>query len=285
MGPLLQQNFSNILLEPHHNGQLHSWNVAYQRILPGAFTAEVAYVGNRAKDDWGSENINAGYVVGADREGQPLFVKYGRTASTTVQVQDSRPNSEYRSMQVKIDRRMRNGLMVTNSYTLGRAWDFNNGTPAHPDRFERGVGRTSFDSLHNFTSSFVYMLPWGPQGTWLRDGALSKVLGDWQVTGLFSAASGTPINFTAGAAGLRAPNNSPNPERDGHAEGARWYRLERIVVRHVGLLGSRCRDVGQRSAKHAADRTGLCQSRRVDRENPSLWVTARRDPSGLLQRN
>ena len=80
----MQQNFGNILLEPHHNGQLHSWNVAYQRILPGAFTAEVAYVGNRAKDDWGSENINAGYVVGADRAGQPLFVKYGRMSKINV---------------------------------------------------------------------------------------------------------------------------------------------------------------------------------------------------------
>ena len=46
-GPLLTQNFTNVLLEPRHLGQLHSWNVAYQRTLPGAFTAEVAYVGNR----------------------------------------------------------------------------------------------------------------------------------------------------------------------------------------------------------------------------------------------
>ena len=142
--------------------------------------------------------------LGADRAGQPLFVKYGRTASTTVQVRDGRPDSKYHSMQIKVDRRMRDGLMMTNSYTLGRAWDYNNGTPAHPNRFERGVGRTAFDTLHNFTSSFAYMLPWGPQGSWLREGALGKVFGDWQITGLFSAASGTPIDFSASAAGLRA---------------------------------------------------------------------------------
>jgi hypothetical protein len=214
-GALLQQSFSNILLEPHHNGQLHSWNLAYQRTLPGAFTAEVAYVGNLARDPWSSENINAGFTVGADRAGQALFVKYGRTASTTVQVRDERPRSKYHSMQVKIDRRMRGGLQMTNSYTLGRAWDFSNNTPAHPNRFERGFGRTSFDSTHNFTSSFVYLLPIGPQGRWLREGALGKVLGDWQVTGLFSAASGTPINFTSSASGLRAPNNSQTPNVTG----------------------------------------------------------------------
>ena len=105
-------------------------------------------------------------------------------------------------MQVKVDRRMRNGLMVTNSYTLGRGWNYSDVAPAHPDRFQRGWGRTSFDVLHNYTGSFVYLLPWGPQGTWLREGVLSKVLGDWQVSGLFLAASGTPIDFTASAVRL-----------------------------------------------------------------------------------
>jgi Carboxypeptidase regulatory-like domain len=215
VGPLLTQGFNNTLLEARHFGRLHSWNVAYQRTLPGAFTAEVAYVGNRADDPWSGENINAGFVVGADRAGQPLFVKYGRTGSTTVQVQDERPTSKYHSMQVKVDRRMRGGLAVTNSYTLGRAWDFSNNTPAHPNRFERGYGRTGFDVTHNFTSSFTYLLPWGPQGTWLREGALGRVLGDWQITGLFSAISGTPIGFSASASGLRAPNNSQTPDVTG----------------------------------------------------------------------
>ena len=45
----------------------------------------------------------------------------------------------------------------------------------------------------------MYLLPWGPQGTWLRDGALGQVLGDWQITGLFSAISGSPIDFSASA--------------------------------------------------------------------------------------
>jgi hypothetical protein len=83
-GPLLSQTLSALLLEPHHNGQLRSWNVAYQRVLPGGFTAEVAYVGNRANDEWAGENINASHTLGADQAGQPLFVKFGRTATTTV---------------------------------------------------------------------------------------------------------------------------------------------------------------------------------------------------------
>ncbi len=28
------------------------------------------------------------------------------------------------------------------------------------------------------------MMPWGPDGKWMREGAIGKVLGDWQVTGV-----------------------------------------------------------------------------------------------------
>ena len=197
-------------------GTLHSFNVAYQRSLPGGFTAEIAYVGNRGHDILAAYNMNAGLVVGADRAGQPLFAQYQRTADTSNPVPSK---SEYNSMQVKVDRRMRNGLLVTNSYTLGRAYSYANGdgggtisTPADP---ERGYQRTTFDSTHSFVSSFVYMLPWGPDGKWVREGFLGKALGDWQVTGVISAISGTPIDFTASANALRAPGNSNTPNVTG----------------------------------------------------------------------
>jgi Carboxypeptidase regulatory-like domain len=205
------------VIDPNRTeGTLHSFNVAYQRTLPAGFTAEIAYVGNRGHGIMASYNMNAGHVVGADRAGQPLFTKWGRTADTS----DPQPvGSEYNSMQVKVDRRMRGGLLLTNSYTLARAYSYSNGdggptisTPADP---ERGWQRTTFDSTHSLVSSFVYLMPWGPDGKWLREGVVGKVLGDWQVTGVFSAISGTPIDFTANAAALRAPGNSQTPDATG----------------------------------------------------------------------
>jgi hypothetical protein len=62
-----------------------------------------------------------GLVVGADRAGQVLFNQFGRTGTTTAVVQDERPDRKYHSMQVKVDRRMRGGLAMTNSYHAG-AW-------------------------------------------------------------------------------------------------------------------------------------------------------------------
>ena len=205
------------VIDPNRTeGTLHSFNVAYQRTLPAGFTAEIAYVGNRGHDILASYNMNAGLVVGADNAGRPLFTKYGRTADTSNPVP---VGSEYNSMQLKVDRRMRGGLLLTNSYTLARAYSYSNGdgggtisTPADPIR---GWQRTTFDSTHSFVSSFVYQMPWGPDGKWLQEGVLGKALGDWQVTGVVSAISGTPIDFTASANGLRAPGNSNTPNATG----------------------------------------------------------------------
>jgi hypothetical protein len=200
-------------------GVLHSWNVAFQRELPGGFTGEVAYVGNRGQDIIARIDLNAGYTLGADNAGRPLFVQFGRTAGTTTTLP---VKSQYNSMQIKVDRKFRNGFLMTNSYTLGRGYNYfngdSNGTVETPADFERSWGRTSFDSTHSFTSSFVYLLPFGPNGKWMNEGLAGRILGDWQVSGIFAAISGTPINFTASNAGLRAPGNTQRPNVSGEPE-------------------------------------------------------------------
>jgi len=193
-------------------GILHSWNVAFQRELPWGFTGEIAYVGNRGQDLIARIDLNAGYTLGADNAGRPLFAQFGRTASTTT---TTPVKSQYNSMQIKVDRKFRNGFLMTNSYTLGRGYNYyngdSNGSIDTPADFERSWGRTSFDSTHSFTSSYVYLLPFGPQGKWLQEGLVGRILGDWQVSGIFAAISGTPINFFASNAGLRAPGNTQRP--------------------------------------------------------------------------
>ena len=62
-------------------GILHSWNVAYQRELPGDFTGEVAYVGNHGQDIIQRLDLNASYALGADNDGRPQFAPFGRTSS------------------------------------------------------------------------------------------------------------------------------------------------------------------------------------------------------------
>jgi hypothetical protein len=197
-------------------GALHSWNVAYQRELPWGFTGEVAYVGNRGQNIISSFNLNAGMTLGADQAGRPLNQQFGRTTDVNTWI---RVKNQYHSLQTKLDRRFSHGLLITTSYTLGRSWNYSNGDSnggiSTPIDIERAWGRTDFDRMHSFTQSFVYVLPWGPQGRWLTTGPASWVLGGWQVSGIFAAYSGLPINFTAAAATLRAPGNTQRPNASG----------------------------------------------------------------------
>jgi hypothetical protein len=161
-------------------------------------------------------NANAGMVLGADNGGRPQFAPFGRTAETTTWM---RSDTTYHSLQTKLDKRFANGILLMTSYTLGRSINYwqgdSNGGIVTPADIPRSRGRTEYDRLHSYVQSFVYMIPAGKQRRWLRSGPLSQVLGDWQVSGIFTAQSGIPINFTMNAATLRAPGNTQRPDASG----------------------------------------------------------------------
>jgi hypothetical protein len=188
--------------------KLHAWNVAIQRQLPWSLVAEVAYVGNVGRGivlpDY---NINAGLTPGADRAGQPYNQLYGRTANVLSWLPT---DTNYHSLQTKVDRKFRNGFLLTASYTLGRAINYSQETDIDtPADIERSKGRPDFDRTHVFAASFLWDTPFFREG----NGALHWVLGGWQLGGIFTAYSGTPVNFTASNATLRAPDNVQRPTR------------------------------------------------------------------------
>jgi hypothetical protein len=193
--------------------KLHSWNVALQRQLPWNLVGEVAYVGNVGKGITVTDyNINAGMVLGADNAGRPYNQLYGRTAD----VRDwFRGDTNYHSLQAKLDRRFRNGFMLTTSYTLSRAENYSDEAGiATPADVERTFGPAGFDRTHVFASSFIWDLPFFKQG----NGVAHWVLGGWQFSGIFTAYSGTPIDFTASGTTLRAPGNTQRPNVSGEPE-------------------------------------------------------------------
>jgi hypothetical protein len=191
-------------------GLLHSWNIAYQRQLPGNFTAEVAYVGNHGQDIIARLDLNAATVLGLNDAGRPQFAQFGRTGSTTAYLPFK---TKYNAMQVKVDRRFKNNFLITNSYTLGRGYNYNTGDDNQnigtPANIELSWGRQVNDRLHTYNSSFVYGLPFK------HDGALGWVLNGWNIAGLFTAQSGTALDIRANGALLRAPGNQQRPNQNG----------------------------------------------------------------------
>jgi hypothetical protein len=216
--PAALRNASYFHVRPDmHEGSLHSFNLAFQRELPARFTFDLAYVGNRGHDVQTQFNENAATVVGLPgNNGRPLFLPFGKSADVTTWIGTK---TEYNSLQAKLDRRFSNGLLVTSSYTLGRGMSYVNGdsntTIATPADIQRSWARTDQDRLHSLVESFLYQLPFGPDRKWLRDGLMSHVLGGWQLSGIVTFQSGSPIGITMSNATLNAPGNTQRPDVSG----------------------------------------------------------------------
>ena len=195
-GTALHNATLDVISPDLREGTLHSWNVAFQRELPFGMTADIAYVGNRGVDLVMDVDTNASLVFGSGNAGRPQFATFNRTGNTRTRTNLGK--SEYNALQVKLDRRFRNGILITNSYTLSRSMDYVNENTgiATPIDFSKSWGRSNFDRTHNYVATAIYELPWGPNKPWLNDGPVASVLGGWQLSGVLIVQSGLPLTIT-----------------------------------------------------------------------------------------
>jgi outer membrane receptor protein involved in Fe transport len=179
-------------------GYSHQYNVAVQREIPGGFLVEAAYVGSQGNNLPFSANINQ-----ARADGTPApYPDLG-----DVGVVKALGDSSYHSGQFKLERRFSQGVFVLATYTWSKSID----TLTSPSRGAGGVqnvfdpaqnrGLSDWDVPHRFALSYVWELPYGKGRRWGSDaGAITEaLLGNWQMTGIFAARSGTPANVTVGS--------------------------------------------------------------------------------------
>jgi hypothetical protein len=206
-GNLLNSTF-DVISPDLHEGTLRSWNVAFQRQLPFSLTADIAYVGSEGVDLVMDLDTNAGLVYGLGNAGRPQFAQFNRTGTSRTRVNDNK--SRYKALQVKLDRRFRNGLLITNSYTLGRSMDLANENTgiSTPIDYNLSWARSDTDRTHNYVLSSIYELPWGPGKKWLSSGPAGKLLGGWQLSGLLVVQSGQALTIGGSGALLNTPGNS-----------------------------------------------------------------------------
>jgi hypothetical protein len=206
-GSLLNSTY-DVVPSVLHEGTLHSWNVAFQRQLPYGFTADIAYVGSKGVDLVMDVDLNASMIYGSGNNGRAQFAQFNRTG--TSRERSNLGKTRYNGLQVKVDRRFLKGFLITNSYTLGRSMDLanENGTIGTPIDFKLSWARSDTDRLHNYVLSSVYELPWGPGKKWLNEGVTSKILGGWQISGLFDAQSGQALTIGGNGTALNTPGNS-----------------------------------------------------------------------------
>lgn len=212
------------------------WNLNVQRQLPGNATLQVGYVGNRGlqlqrntESGLDADQINPVYLsLGSqlnDLVPNPFYgiVQTGILAAPTVSrgqllrpypqftsvipLFSSGSSSTYHALQTRFSKRFSHGLQVEGSYAWSKVFD--NGSN-HQDSYNILADRavTSYDITHRFVVSYIYELPFG-RGRHFGShtpSAVNAVLGGWQINGITTLQSGTPLQFSASnVSGLGTP--------------------------------------------------------------------------------
>jgi len=151
-------------------------------------------------------------------------------------------NSNYNALVARLERRFSGGLSFVAGYTFGKSIDTASGlqgTNQPQDNYnlktERGL--SDFDVRQRFVLSSTWLLPFGAARRWLRAGAASKVLGDWQVANILTFQTGQPLTAVLSTAlsgtqsnGTDRPDLITNPNLPaGQRDPSHWFNTAAFV--------------------------------------------------------
>jgi hypothetical protein len=193
------------------DGYTWNWNFNVQRQLGRNYMVEVAYVGSRGRQFALKGDPNqAPPIVGVTDQNINRPYRSVAPGLRTLGQLRSEGILDYNGLLVKFQRRFANGFSFLNSYTLGKAVDFNSdndGTVTLTNIFdpEYDRGPAQYDVRHTLSSSWIYELPFGRE---------SK-LGGWQTGGILYWRSGLPINITQSGSMLSTGITNNRPDQVG----------------------------------------------------------------------
>jgi len=127
--------------------------------------------------------------------------------NTTIAALRSNAQSNYNSLQARLEKRFTHGLQFEAAYTYAHALDnassaslgsVNNGDFRDQRNPNLEYGNADFDIRHRFVFSYEYELPFGRGKLFGKgaSGALNQIIGGWQMAGVFSAATGNYYTAT-----------------------------------------------------------------------------------------
>lgn len=194
------------------------WNLNIQYEFLPTFLWEVGYVGAHGTRIYGTRGVNTPLIV------SPANPIRGITVNTMANANQRRPvlgmtgllqNESYgfvshNSLQTSVTKRFSRGLLFLASYTWGKTLDDYSNTTVDFDSGRGGRypgngnlprrlawGPADFDRAHRFVFNYVWELPRPVK----PEGFAGKLLNGWQVSGVITVQSGTPVTIQDQRAG------------------------------------------------------------------------------------
>lgn len=164
-----------------------------QQGLPMGFVIDASYVGNTGRRLPFLNNINVA-APGTGLAGLP-FAGVGQTAP--VIEAGSGLTSNFNALQVNMTKRLTKSAAFAVAYQFGKALDYGNGLLLNPFNRQANYGPADWDQTHMLTISHLFTLPIGTGQAFGNTGVLGKILGNWQLNGIFHYRTGTPYTVTS----------------------------------------------------------------------------------------
>ncbi len=180
--------------------EILQWSFGIQRELTSDTVLNVGYVGTRGERLLvNSINLNQSLPgPGAQGPRRPYFTINPNLVN--VAYRTNAGDSKYQSLQVHLEKRFSRGLTFGGSYTYasyladsGNPNGGGNGDIQNHFCVACNWGPTTDSYRHVLSVNHVYDLPWGRHRTYLKNGPLAYIVGDWTVNGIWTVQSGAPF--------------------------------------------------------------------------------------------
>ncbi len=218
-------------------GYIQSWNLILEKQFRTNWIAQAGYVATRSTNQLGVLNLNVG-VPGGGSASEPLIAQFNRVAQSAM----AQPvaNSHYDSLQTSLKHRFSRGYQIDIAYTFSKTTGIagvgsgsdNNPRIQTPSFYFLNRGLSDLDRPHHFEGLFIAELPFGKGKRWASGGGWgSKVMGGWQVNGIFSRFSGRAFSVSTSGTSLNAPGNDQRADQvkpsvailGGHGRGESYF--------------------------------------------------------------
>ena len=260
------------------NTKIQQYSIGFQRELGASVVLGVDGVGTKGSNLAELRNLNQP-VNGSGPLPYPTFgfIEYRATRAT----------SNYKGLDVSLERRFKSGWSAAIAYTLSKTTDNSGEHLNTPNSFPQNgydlnawEGPSDYDVRHRFVGNFVLELPFGEGKKWANTGAGKAILGGWTLAGIYTIRTGLP--FTVVQNNSIGINMTPLPNRTGSGEGKQtvdsWYDVTAFPLAPNGVFGNSGRNILRAPGWQSAD---MSLQRRI-RIKENAGVTLRWDVFNLF---
>jgi hypothetical protein len=232
------------------------WGLSVQQALPADFVGTVSYVGSEGTHLLTLSEVN---VV------NPLTGTRPYPAFGEVSWRGNKDNSDYEGLSVAVKRTFSRGFLLSANYMWSHEIDdgsdgSGDGDSLVPENVacqqcERASG--IWDVRHVFNANAVYQLPFGPGKPYLNQpGVWRDIAGSWELTSMFVARTGFPVNVTVDRSASAVPDGNTTDQRPNLVPGvsltppggptiAEWINPAAFSIPAPGTFGDAPRDVAR----------------------------------------